>query len=58
MLKDSVLKLYFYGKQDDLKIIIGISEDYSLKRLLSKINQMTEEQQKDVEEYLNKLTRE
>jgi len=58
MLKDSVLKLYFYGKQDELRIIIGISEDYSLKKLLSKINQMTEEQQKDIEEYLNKLNME
>lgn len=60
MLKDSVLKLYFYGKEEEIKMIIGISisERFSLKRLQSKIDEMTEEQQKDVEKFLDELAEE
>ena len=60
MLKDSVLKLYFYGKEERIKMIIGISisERFSLKRLQSKIDEMTEEQQKDVEKFLDELCEE
>ena len=60
MLKDSVLKLYFYGKEEEIKMIIGISisERFSLKRLQSKIDEMTEEQQKDVERFLDELCEE
>ena len=55
MLKDSVLKLYFYGKEEEIKMIIGISENYSLATIQRKINEMTEEQQRDIDEYLNKM---
>ena len=60
MLKDSVLKLYFYGKEEEIKMIIGISisERFSLKRLQSKIDEMTEEQQKDIEKFLDELCEE
>ena len=60
MLKDSVLKLYFYGKEEEIKMIIGISisERFSLKRLQSKIDEMTEEQQRDVERFLDELCEE
>ena len=60
MLKDSVLKLYFYGKEERIKMIIGIeiSERFSLKRLQSKIDEMTEEQQRDVEKFLDELVEE
>ena len=55
MLKDSVLKLYFYGKEEEIKMIIGVSENYSLATIQRKINEMTEEQQRDIDEYLKKI---
>lgn len=63
MLKNKVIELYIFGQHEDFKEVFAIinitfNEKYLLKKMTESIKNLTEEQQEEILNELNRIEKE